>query len=90
MMEVRCMFRTSGLGRSGPPGARAPAMPLTIDLFRAPAAAVVDPAGVRIVTLPAEGVERPMDGTLEVPAHLRLGVVEGEESLQFSTPTVPV
>lgn len=52
----------------------------------APAASVVDSAGVRIVTLPAEGVDRPMEGTLELPSHLRLGVVEGEEALQFFTP----
>ena len=50
------------------------------------AASVVDSAGVRIVTLPADGVDRPMEETLEMPAHLRLGVVEGEEALQFSTP----
>ncbi len=47
---------------------------------------VVDSAGVRIVTSPPGNVDQPLDLSLEMPAHLRLGVVEGDEALQFFTP----
>jgi hypothetical protein len=52
----------------------------------APAVAVSDSAGVRIVTTPGDRVDRPLALSLEHPAHLRLGVVEGAEELQFHTP----
>ncbi len=50
------------------------------------ASSVVDSAGVRIVTSPGAAVDRPLGEGLEFPAHLRLGVVEGEEALQFTAP----
>jgi hypothetical protein len=49
-------------------------------------ASVVDSAGVRVVTSAADRIDRPLDRSLETPAHLRLGVVEGDEALQFFTP----
>jgi len=50
------------------------------------AGSVVDSAGVRIVSAPGDAFDRPLERGLEFPAHLRLGVVEGEEALQFSAP----
>jgi hypothetical protein len=50
------------------------------------APSVVDSAGVRVVTSPADRIDRPMEVTLELPAHLRLGVVEGDEAVQFFAP----
>ncbi len=47
---------------------------------------VADSAGLRLVTTPGDRVDRPLAEALETPAHLRLGVVEGEEALQFTAP----
>ncbi len=53
-------------------------------------AVVADSAGVSIVTSPGAALERPLERQLASEPHLRIGVVEGADELQFTAPNTAV